>query len=176
MHPTTMTNLEVLTSAPKYYPCWKCNGVGTYRGMGVCFACGGRGKTTSKPHTAPKFMDAPKALEMLRRIYRATTTTDYGDWHVRDSSTAAYGAEAFASLLAAGDTANARKVFAAFLALAGGHFAHGVAFRACVLSQWAYYPADAQRLALELAGRTCPLTLDSRGDALVDAKSWSFND
>jgi hypothetical protein len=168
----TITATKNLTA--RTFVCTKCNGTGQYRHFGGCFECDGTGRVNGPKSV--KFSDLDSALECLRRFYRAEVTGE-GHWShfLSDSSAYASGAFALSAVLFHGDVQSARKIVAAFGALngRGGHFANYCASVAVDMDRWQFYPADAQRVALELAGVSAPITRDKRGWR-IPATTWSF--
>ena len=170
-----------LAAQPKVVSCFKCSGSGRYLHFGPCFQCGATGRLTVAK-AAARFMTLARALETLRLIYSYSRSdvlgrADHLNINEDGASAYCYGVEAMQALLFYGDLATARKAFEAFSALPGhgDHFAQHIACHSCHLGQWATYSGAAQRLALELAGKTAPTTYNKRGWA-VDATAFGFND
>ena len=170
-----------LAAQPKVVSCFKCSGSGRYLHFGPCFQCGATGRLTVAK-AAARFMTLARALETLRLIYSYSRSdvlgrADHLNINEDGASAYMYGVEAMQALYFHGDLATARKVFEAFSALSGhgDHFAQHIACHSCHLGQWATYSGAAQRLALELAGKTAPTTYNKRGWA-VDATNFGFND
>lgn len=167
-------NTTTKTLAARKFTCTKCNGSGQYRHFGGCFECDGTGRVDAPKSV--KFIDHASALECLRRFYRAESTGE-GHWShfLDDSSAYGSGAACLAAVLFHGDTESARKIIAAFTALSprGAHFARYCAACAIEMNFWQFYGAEAQRIALEIAGAAGPTAYDKRGTR-VPAAVWSF--
>lgn len=175
------TNAAAIAAEPKTVPCVKCGGSGQYRNMGVCFQCSGTGR--EKVGVARPVKDAlAKHVATLRAIYAASARPADAtvDWDFNDSaggiSVYMLATEAIIGILTAGETGIARKVCEAFRSLPqGGHFVWYMAHGACDLRTWARMPGAAQRLALELAGVSAPITTNRKGDR-VPATTFAYNE